>query len=130
VWIYLQSATPGQVLKMSNAEAGAGNTDLIGQFLNTPRKKYEATDGGSEKVNGRDARVLTLLAKQGESLPFVRAKVWVDAEDGLIRQFESTDTNGITRKVRLVTLTPNASVRSDAFVFKVSKGVRVVTPRS
>ena len=126
VWLYLQSATPGQVLKLSNTDVGAASSDLIGQFLNTPRGKYDAVDGGVDKVNGRTARVLTLTSKQGERLPFVRAKVWVDAGDNLIRQFESVDANGVSRRVRLLTLSPNAAVDAKAFTFRVPPNVRVV----
>jgi outer membrane lipoprotein carrier protein len=127
VWVFLQSATPGQVLKLATTDVGAAGTDLIGQFLNTPRSKYDATDAGADSVGSRAARAIVLTAKAGEALPFVRAKVWVDAKDGLIRQFESTDANGVSRKVRLLTLAPNAAVDDAAFVFKVPKDVRVVT---
>ena len=126
VWIFLQSATPGQVLKLANTDVGAASTDLIGQFLNTPRSKYEATDAGSDPVGGRGARALVLTAKPGEQLPFVRAKVWVDTGDHLIRQFEATDPNGVTRRVRLLTLSPNAKVDASVFTFTVPNGVRVV----
>lgn len=126
VWVFLQSATPGQVLKLANTDVGAASTDLIGQFLSTPRSKYDATDAGADKVNGRAARALVLTAKQGERLPFIRAKVWVDSADALIRQFESTDGNGITRKVKITAMSPNAAVESGAFTFKVPSGVRVV----
>lgn len=129
VWIFLPSATPGQVIKMTNAEAGAANTDLIGQFLNTPRGRYDVADLGLETVGGRSARALLLTAKQGQSLPFIRAKVWVDAKDSFIRQFESTDANGVSRRVRLLTLRPNARVQSAAFTFSVPQGVRVVQPQ-
>lgn len=128
VWVYLQSATPGQVIKLANTDVGAASSDLIGQFLNTPRARYDASDAGAESVNGRPARALVLVAKPGQALPFVRAKVWVDNRDGLIRQFESTDGNGVTRKVRLVTIRPNAEVSSRAFTFDVPAGVRVVAP--
>jgi len=126
VWVFLQSATPGQVLRMKSTDVGAANTDLIGQFLNTPRGRYDASDAGIEKVGSRSARVLVLVAKPGQSLPFLRAKVWVDTSDSMIRQFESTDANGVTRRVRLLTLSPNASVKTDAFAFKVPAGVRIV----
>lgn len=128
VWVYLQSATPGQVVKLANTDAGAASTDLIGQFLTTPRSSYDASDAGRDKVNGRTARALVLVAKPGQVLPFVRAKVWVDSADALIRQFEATDRNGITRKVRLVTLQTNARVDDAAFRFSVPAGVRVVEP--
>lgn len=126
VWVYLQSATPGQVIKLTSTDAGAASTDLIGQFLNTPRKQYDAVDAGADTVGARAARALVLTAKPGEQLAFVRAKVWVDAADGLIRQFESTDANGVTRKVRLLTLSPNAAVDTGAFTFTVPKNVRIV----
>jgi len=126
VWVFLQSATPGQVIKLANTNAGAASTDLIGQFLNTPRGKYDAADAGADKVGTRPARALVLTSKPGHSLAFVRAKVWVDSADGLIRQFESTDANGITRRVRLLTLKPNADVSNKAFTFTVPKDVRVI----
>lgn len=128
VWLFLPSTTPGQVLRMSTAQAGASNTDLIGQFLDAPRSRYDIRDAGTETVNGRRSRVLILTAKAGQSLPFIRAKVWIDNRDALIRQFESTDANGISRKVRLLTLRPNVAVDSAAFRFTPPQGVRVVTP--
>jgi len=126
VWVFLQSATPGQVIRMSTTDVGAANTDLIGQFLNTPRSRYDVADAGADKVGSRPARVLILTSKPGESLPFVRAKVWIDSADALIRQFESTDANGVTRRVRLLTIAPNVAVKDKSFAFKVPEGVRVV----
>ena len=126
VWVYLQSATPGQVLKLATTDVGAAGTDLIGQFLNTPRSKYDAFDSGSDQAGGRPARAIVLTAKPGEAVPFIRAKVWVDSEDGLIRQFESTDASGVSRRVRLLTLRPNAKVDNAVFTFRVPKDVRVV----
>lgn len=128
VWVFLQSATPGQVMRLINTDVGAASTDLIGQFLNTPRSTYDAADAGSEKVGRRTARVLVLTAKPGQAIPFIRAKVWVDSADALIRQFESTDANGVSRRVRLTSLSPNAAVENRKFVFKVPSGVRVVQP--
>ncbi len=128
VWVFLQSATPGQVMKLTYADAGAQNTDLIGQFLDTPRSKYDIIDNGHESVGGRTTRVLTLTAKQGQALPFIRSKVWIDTADAMIRQFESTEATGLTRKVRLLTLTPNAPVDTGAFEFKTPAGVRIVEP--
>lgn len=126
VWIFLPSAAPGQVMKMTNAQAGAANTDLIGQFLDNPRKRYDITDGGTETVGGRRTRALVLTAKAGQQAPVLRARVWIDEKDALIRQFESTDASGVTRKVRLTSLKPNAKVDSTAFVFDAPAGVKVV----
>jgi outer membrane lipoprotein carrier protein len=128
VWVYLQSATPGQVLKMTMADAGASNTDLLGQFLDAPKSKYDIVDAGMDSVAGRRTRALVLTAKPGQSLPFVRAKVWIDPTDSMLRQFESTESTGLSRRVRLLTIAPNAAVDSGAFVFKVPAGARVVEP--
>ena len=59
-------------------------------------------------------------------MPSVRAKVWIDDKDGLVRQFEATDRNGITRKVKLSNVKLNAGVAESAFKFNVPKGARVV----
>jgi outer membrane lipoprotein carrier protein len=126
VWVFLQSATPGQVIRLANTDVGAASTDLIGQFLNTPRNRYDATDAGLDKVGTRAARVIVLTAKPGQQMPFFRATVWVDSADSFIRQFESVDANGVTRRVRLLTLWPNAAVDDRAFSFSVPKNVRVV----
>jgi outer membrane lipoprotein carrier protein len=126
VWLYLPSAAPGQVFRMSATDAMAANTDLIGQFLVTPRAKYDIVDAGRETLGERPTRVLVLSAKPGESLPFLRAKVWIDSSDALIRQFEATDASGVTRRVRMLTLQPNATVESSKFAFTVPNGVRVV----
>lgn len=128
VWVYIHSATPGQVIKMSNAAAGAANTDLLGQFLDAPRAKYDIIDAGMDTIGGRRVRALVLTAKPGMALPFIRAKVWIDSADAIIRQFESTESTGLSRKVRLLTVAPNAPVDSSAFVFRVPAGVRVVEP--
>src|SRR2546423_337420 len=76
IWVFLQSATPGQVVRMATTDVGAASTDLIGQFLNTPRSRYDATDVGSENIGERPARALLLVTKPGASAPFTRAKVW------------------------------------------------------
>lgn len=130
VWVFLPSATPGQVIRMSNAQAGAANTDLIGQFLDDPKAKYDITDGGVDEVDGRKARALILVAKAGQPSPppVLRAKVWVDDRDALIRQFESTDASGVSRRVRLTSLSVNARVDEAAFTFRVPAGTRVVSP--
>jgi len=128
VWIFLPSAAPGQVMRMTNAQAGAANTDLIGQFLDSPKKRYDISDAGLEEVGGRRARALVLTAKQGQPAPVLRAKVWIDERDALIHQFESTDANGISRRVRLTTLETNPVVDSAAFEFRAPAGVRVVSP--
>jgi outer membrane lipoprotein carrier protein len=125
LWIYLPSTAPGQVIRTSLAQ-GANSVDLAGQFLSAPRTKYNISAAGTTTVGGRPAHGLLLVPKREGSQPFARATVWVDDRDGLIRQFEATDQNGVTRRVRLTSLRVNAPVDAGAFRFTPPKGARVV----
>ncbi len=125
LWIYIPSTTPGQVIRSSLAQ-GANSVDLTGQFLTAPRTKYNITAAGTTTVSGRPAHGLLLVPKREGSHPFSRATVWVDDRDGLVRQFEVTDQNGVTRRVRLTSIRVNVPVDGSAFRFTPPKGVRVV----
>jgi outer membrane lipoprotein carrier protein len=125
LWIYLPSTTPGQVIRTSLAQ-GANTVDLTGQFLTAPRTKYNITAAGTTTVGGRPAHGLLLVPKQAGSQPFTRATVWVDDRDGLVRQFEVTDQNGVTRRVRLTSIRVNVPVDAATFRFTPPKGARVV----
>ena len=78
VWFYLPSSTPGQVIRQRIAKDGSGSPDLTAQFLNTPSSRFDVTDLGREKVNGRTARILSLVPKPGVDAAFTKAIVWVD----------------------------------------------------
>lgn len=125
VWVYLPSTNPGQVLRMPLTGQTPGMVDLTAQFLDRPLERYHITDGGRSAVDGRRARVLTLVPKDGAQ-PFTRATVWVDDADATIRKFEITEPTGLTRSVRLLTLQVNAPLRRAAFTFTPPRGVEVV----
>jgi outer membrane lipoprotein carrier protein len=125
LWIYIPSTTPGQVIRSSLAQ-GANSVDLTGQLLTAPRSKYNISSAGTTNVGGRPAHGLLLVPKREGSQPFTRATVWVDDRDGLVRQFEVTDQNGVTRRVRLTSIQTNVPVNAAAFRFTPPEGVRVV----
>lgn len=125
VWIYLPSSAPGQVIKRP-ASAGGIPLDITGQFLDEPRRRYTITDEGSEPVAGSAARVLALVPRRGTDAPFTRARVWITDADAMIRQFEIVEPNGVTRRVRLTSLSLNAPVQATEFRFSVPRGVKVV----
>jgi chaperone LolA len=129
VWLYLPSASPGQVIKRPAADQSTVPIDFTSQFLDEPRSKYEIADGGRATVGTHPARILKLTPKRGSGSPFTRATVWIDDDDSLIRQFEVSDETGITRRIVLETLELNVPVDRDAFTFKVPKGVKVVDDR-
>jgi outer membrane lipoprotein carrier protein len=126
LWLYLPSSLPGQVIRTRLGKSAAGSLDLTDQFLTSPRTRYTITDAGKGTAAGRAARIVHLAPKEGQALPFLRAKVWIDDQDALIRQFEVTEANGVTRRVTLTDVKPNAKVDASAFDFTPPSGARIV----
>jgi len=126
VWVYLPSSAPGQVIKRSVKDAGALPLDVTGEFLTDPRTRYNITAGGTGSVSGHATHALQLVPKAGAEKLFDRATIWVDDDDGLIRQFEVLEPSGVTRRVRITALEPNAAVDRSAFSFTPPPGTRVV----
>lgn len=125
VWVYLPSSQPGQVIRAPLSAEVEGSIDLIGAFFTNPRTRYTVTDAGAATLGNRATRIVTLVPKsKGGS--FVRAKVWIDAADGTLRQFEAEEMSGVVRLVKITTFTANAQVPDAAFRFKPPRGVRVV----
>ncbi|HJU67372.1 MAG TPA: outer membrane lipoprotein chaperone LolA [Gemmatimonadaceae bacterium] len=126
VWFYLPSSTPGQVIRTRIAKGGTGSPDLTAQFLDTPASRFDVTDRGTEKVNGRTARVLALVPKQGVEAQFTKAVIWVDSADALIRQFELTEPSEIVRRVTITKLTLNPAIPASSFRFTPPSGTKVI----
>ena len=126
LWLYLPSTTPGQVIRTSVKNAGAGTVDLSAQFLIAPRSRYTVTPAGAAQLSGRATHAFSLVPKEKEGAPFQTATVWIDDADATVRQFEVTEPSGVQRRVRLTSFRPNAPVDASAFRFDVPEGVRVV----
>ena len=126
VWVYLPSSAPGQVIKRSASDASAIPLDITGEFLTDPRSRYSVTAAGTGDVAGHAAHALTLLPKPDAAAPFTKATIWVDDDDGLIRQFETVEQSGVTRRVRITTLDLNVPVERSLFTFTPPSGVRVI----
>jgi outer membrane lipoprotein carrier protein len=125
LWVYLPSSAPGQVIRMPIGQNAEGVPDLSAAFLDAPRDRYEVSAAAAGTVGKRAAHVITLSAKD-KSLPFTTAKVWVDDADGLVRQFELTETSGLERRITLSNVVVNPAVKDSDFAFTVPDGVRVV----
>jgi outer membrane lipoprotein carrier protein len=126
VWLYLPSSSPGQVVKRPATDHASVPIDITGQFLDSPRTKYDITAAGTRTVSGHPAHGLTLVPKPGTKAAFTKATVWVDDDDSLIREFEAIEASGVTRHVRLMSLELNTPVATSMFTFVVPKGVKVV----
>ena len=126
LWVYLPSSTPGQVIKMpASANGSMGMVDPGGLFLSSPSSRYAISGGANATVSGRKTIVVDLVPKRANNA-FSKAKVWVDAADYSIRQFEVVDANGLTRRVTISNVKPDVSIGASAFRFTAPKGVRVI----
>jgi outer membrane lipoprotein carrier protein len=125
VWVYLPSTNPEQVIKTRLGSAGTASVpDVTSWFLDSPKTRYQIADGGTATVEGHATHAVVLTPRD-PSIPFTKATVWVDDDDALIRQFETTDSNGLTRRITITSITPNAKIDASAFTFQVPKGVKV-----
>jgi outer membrane lipoprotein carrier protein len=126
LWVYLPSSAPGQVIKMSAEQGGSmGMIDPGGLFLSAPSSRYTISGGETETVGGRRTTLVNLVPKRSNNA-FSRAKVWIDAADYSIRQFEIVDANGLTRRVAISNVKSNVTLPASAFRFVAPKGVRVI----
>lgn len=126
VWVYLPSSAPGQVVKRSASDGTALPLDITGEFLTDPRGRYDINAAGAGTVAGHAAKALLLTPKAQTQAPFSKATIWVDDDDGLIRQFEVVEPSGVTRRVRITSLDLNVPVDKGSFSFTPPAGVRVV----
>jgi outer membrane lipoprotein carrier protein len=125
VWVYLPSTNPGQVIKTHLGSAGTASVpDVTAWFLDSAKTRYRIADGGTATIEGHATHAVVLTPRD-PSIPFTKATVWVDDDDALIRQFETTDANGLTRRVTITKIAPNAKLDAGAFTFQVPKGVKV-----
>jgi len=126
VWVYTPSTTPGQVLRMPLPSGGpVYGYNILAWLLDRPAERYTATYVRADRLNGRAVDVVQ-LAPAVPDLPFERAIVWLDKEDGLPRRLEITEHSGATRTLTLSKVRTNRTVPDDTFTFKVPSGVRIV----
>jgi outer membrane lipoprotein carrier protein len=125
LWAYFPSSDPGQAYRTDPAAAG-GRFDLHREFLSDPGTRYAPVLQGEETVGGARTFVLALTPR-GDS-PFLRARIWVDAAQALIRKIEITETEGFVRTVEMSGIRLNPSLPDSRFHFEPPAGVRVVSP--
>jgi outer membrane lipoprotein carrier protein len=125
LWVYVPSATPGQVLKMPVGAGAPGGVDLVGQFFTSPSRKFTTTDGGLATVGAVSLRKLVLVPKT--DMGFTRAVLWVVPATGALKQLEVTDGTGLVRTLSFSSITSRGAVlAADAFTFVVPRGITVV----
>ncbi len=124
LWVFVPSATPGQVLKMPVGANAPGGVDLVGQFFTTPSRKFTVSDGGSATVSGTALRKLVLVPKS--DMGFGRAVLWVTPSTGALKQLEVTEHSGVVRTLSFSSITRSSTLPANAFSFTVPRGITVV----
>ena len=120
-WMYFPSTDAGQVIR---TRRGAQGLDLQAQFIGDPVERFESTYHGREAVRRRTAHVITLTPRQ--PLGYQSLKVWIDAEDHLVRRFELTEDNGTIRHFELSDLRVNPTLPDRLFEFTPPEGAHVI----
>ena len=124
LWVYVPSATPGQVLKMPVGAGVSGGVDLMGQFFTAPSKKFAVTDEGTATVSGTLVRKLALVPRS--DMGFSRAVLWVASADGALKQLEVTEASGLVRTLRFTSIGRSATLPAGAlFFFIVALAFRI-----
>jgi outer membrane lipoprotein carrier protein len=128
LWVYAPSATPGQVIKMPLAGGADDNeaaaVDFVREFTDNPRTRFNVSAGPADTAEGHKAHVLVLVPKKPGQ--YTKATVWVDDDDGVVRQFEVVDGTGSTRRIRFTKLAFNVPVDKSQFSYTPPNGVKVV----
>jgi outer membrane lipoprotein carrier protein len=125
LWVYLPSSVPGQVVRMPYTGSNASSVDPAEEFLNSPRAHFTVTSSGTATVGGRATHAVTLVPRRPNA-NFTSAKVWIDDNDSIIRQFDVETANGLKRHVVITSFRANPELNKASFKFAVPKGMKIV----
>lgn len=123
-WMYYPSAQPDQVVRTAIDQTAEGAT-LGGQFLVSPTERYVATYVQRDVVGHRPAYLLSLVPKF--EAPYTLVRVWIDAQDHLVRKFEIHEENETVRTITLSNVEAGIDLPEDLFRFTPPPGVEVFT---
>ena len=126
LWLYTPSTTPGQVIRTAIPATGTTGPNLIGQFVDHARERYQARYVRADTLRSDGAADVIALVPKASDLPYRSAVIWVARSDGLVRRLEITESSGQDRIVVLHDLVVNGAVPDREFTFSVPQGVRVV----
>ena len=126
LWVFVPSATPGQVLKMPVGANAPGGVDLVGQFFTSPSRKFTVTDGGTATIGGVTLRKIVLVPRAEMGL--ASAALWVLPSTGALRQLEVTEHSGLVRTLAFTSIERGVTLPAGAFSFTVPRGITVVDP--
>ncbi|HUR96305.1 MAG TPA: outer membrane lipoprotein carrier protein LolA [Gemmatimonadales bacterium] len=126
VWLYTPSTTPGQVIRTGVPSGGpVYGYNILAWLLDRPAERYAASFVREDKIGSRPVDVVQLVPAVPD-MPFERAVLWLDRQDGLPRRLEITEPSGAGRTLTLSKVRVNQAVPESTFRFEVPSGVRIV----
>lgn len=123
LWLYTPSSTPGQVIRSAIPGEGTTGPNLIGQFVERPRERYDARHVRRDSVADVDVIALTPRATD---LPYTGATIWVSRKDALVRKLEIVESSGQRRTIILRNVVVNRPIAGREFRFSPPAGSQVV----
>jgi len=128
LWVYTPSSTGEQVIRAAIPGTGTTGPNLIGQFVERPRERYDARYVRADSLaeGAVDVIVLTPRAGTADDVPYSEATVWIAKKDGLVRRIEIVETTGQVRTISLRSIKINRPVAAREFRFSPPAGLRVV----
>jgi len=125
LWLYTPSTTPGQVIRTAIPGTGTTGPNLIGQFVERPRERYDARFVRGDSLPDGPVDVIA-LKPHAKDLPYSEATVWIAKQDGLVRRIELLETSGQRRTITLQHLAVNKPIAAREFRFSPKAGLQVV----
>jgi outer membrane lipoprotein carrier protein len=125
LWLYTPSSTPGQVIRTAIPGTGTTGPNLIGQFVEHPRERYDAQYVRADSLTDGVVDVIALTPRATD-LPYTRATVWLSSKDRLVRRIDIEETTGQNRTIILRNVSVNRNIPTREFRFSPPAGSRVV----
>src|SRR3989442_14122656 len=125
LWLYTPSTTPGQVIRSAIPGTGTTGPNLIGQFVEHPRERYDARYVRAASISAGLIDVITLTPRS-KDLGYSAATVWMARKDGLVRRIDIVETSVQRRTIILRNPAITQAVPAREFRFSPPAGSRVV----
>ena len=125
LWLYTPSTTPNQVIRTRVPATGGVTPNLIGQFVDRPRERYQARWVKADSTGGGAADVVALTPLDAAA-GYREAAIWVSRADGIVRRVEIVEATGQRRVVALHGLESNTAIAPRELRFTPPAGARVV----
>jgi chaperone LolA len=127
LWLYAPTSVPDQVIKQPIPRSGIASPNLMGQFVDRPRERYEVEYLREAEISGEVADVVRLTPRD-ESLGFQWAEIAVARSDGVLRQITVLEVSGQRRTLVFRAIRTDVEIPAGELTFEVPSGTRVVVP--